>query len=103
MTTIILPVTADGARTFTTEINGKNFRFKTYFNRLSGWYVDIYDELEKAIVQGIALNKGIDLMRQYTGNNFGYEVRYETIDGEDGKQPDDLGTNSFPLVTFDVE
>jgi len=98
MITLKLPVTSDGARTFTSEIDGVAFRFRTYLNRLDGWYIDIYDNLENAIVQGVALNTGIDILRQFTGNSFGHELEYYTSDGSSGEGVEDLGKIGFPVV-----
>lgn len=103
MTILKLPVTSDGSRNFITDIGGKNYRFRTYYNRLDGWYIDIYDDLENPIIVGIALNVGIDLLRQHTGNEFGHEIIYHTTDNSQGDKPNDLGEIAYPLVTVNAE
>ena len=89
--TTTLPLTNDGCRTVTTQVNGTYFKFRTYYNRLDGWYIDIYDSEWNVIVEGIKLVPSINLMRQFTGNAFGAEMYYVVSDGSEGNGPDDLG------------
>lgn len=88
---IKLSVTSDGSRTFTSQVGDTYYKFRTYYNRLDGWYVDIWDNDSNIIVEGVKLNVGIDLMRQFTGNDFGNELYYVTSDGSDGDGSEDLG------------
>ncbi len=88
---ITLPLTNDGCRIVTTQVDDTYFKFRTYYNRMDGWYIDIYNSDEEVIVEGIKLVPGIDLMRQFTGNDFGHEMYYIVSDGSDGDGSDDLG------------
>lgn len=98
MSYTVLPVTDDGARRFTVDIDGKNYTFRTYFNRLNGWYVDIYNELDEAIVLGVALNSGLELMRQYTDNELDKFLVYYVSDGSDGYNSTALGDIGYLLI-----
>jgi hypothetical protein len=50
----------------TLTLDGVRFRLDTYTNRSDGsWYLDLYDEDEVALILGIALVTGLDLLFPY--------------------------------------
>ncbi len=47
-------------------LDGVRFRFDTYTNKVDGcWYLDLFDEDDNALIQGIALVTGLDLLFPY--------------------------------------
>ncbi len=50
----------------TLTLNGVRFRLDTYTNKYDGcWYLDVYDGDNVALVQGLALVTGLDLLYPY--------------------------------------
>jgi len=50
----------------TLTLDGVRFRLDTYTNKADGsWYLDLYDEDDEPLVQGIALATGLDLLFPY--------------------------------------
>jgi hypothetical protein len=55
------------AQFFSVTLNGLIYNFRTYWNSQpdAGWVMDIADQNNNSLVQGIALVTGVDILRQY--------------------------------------
>ena len=60
MPVIELPLTSDGERTFTTEIAGVSYLFRTTYvmGQQNHWVLDIFDENENPLAYGINIVTG---------------------------------------------
>lgn len=66
MTTVEIPLTPE-PQNFTIQLGLVTYNFKLYWNsaQYGGWTIDIADESNVPIVQGIPLVTGADLLAQY--------------------------------------
>ena len=62
---LILPVTNDGKRTFTTPIDGTDYVFETYYvvGQNNHWMMNIKDINDNPLITGICLTAGANLLR----------------------------------------
>jgi len=73
----IIPLTSDGAQTFSIALDEVLYSFRVRFNtRLGLWFMDI-SLAEEPLVQGVALVVGIDLLYQYSLKIGGLVLRNE--------------------------
>lgn len=70
-----LPLSADN-QTFSTTINGVSLKMRLIWREGMGWVLDLLDSGDAAIIAGIPLVTGTDLLAQYQhlGLGFGLTV-----------------------------
>lgn len=70
-----IPVTPGAAQTFSTTIISVSYNMRLVWNSKSNcWVLDIADQNDVPIVQGIPLVTGIDLLGQYEYLGFGGQM-----------------------------
>lgn len=65
-----IPLSPDNQQ-FTTAINGVNYSILTLWRDDAGWIIDLLDSSGKAIVTGIPLVTGANLLAQFAYLNLG--------------------------------
>ena len=71
----------------TLTLDGVRFRLDTYTNKADGaWYMDLYDEDNVALVQGIAIVTGLDLLFPYRYLDVPPGILF--VNDQDGPQED---------------
>lgn len=94
MTAVEIPLTAD-AQVFTITLNGVAYQLTLMWRSGAGWVLDIADATGNALVGGIALVTGVDLLGQFAYLGIGGSLAVLTAG--DIQQPPDfdgLGTES---------
>jgi hypothetical protein len=98
MTTIYeIPTVPSSPRTMSIPLGGNTYQLALLYRDadMGGWVLDIYDDQSNALVCGIPLVTGIDLLAQYGYLNFGGQLWVST-DGNPDMVPsfDNIGLDS---------
>ena len=90
-----IPLTPE-PQNFTIALVGVQYNMRLYWNQQNGaWGLDIADANDNAILQGIPLVTGCDLLAQYAYLGFGGQLVVQTDNDPDAIPTlDNLGQNS---------
>jgi len=97
MAHLSIPVAATAYQSFSVQLDGSVYRMRIRYNSRSGvWTLDLFDSAEQALLCGLALRTGIDLLDQYVDDRLPpgrlFIVNFVSEHGEPGR--DDLGTDA---------
>ncbi|WP_315313138.1 phage baseplate plug protein [Pantoea vagans] len=93
-----IPLSPDNQQ-FTTAINGVNYSILTLWRDDAGWIIDLLDSSGKAIVTGIPLVTGANLLAQFAYLNLGFGLAVVCDDpAMDYPTKTDLGIRSHLLA-----
>lgn len=95
MPAIELPLTSDGERKFSTEIQGVTYIFRTTYvsGQRNHWLLDIFDENENPLVYSINLVTGsLNLLKGYGDTLDGVHLLAVPFSNDDPSGPEALGT-----------
>lgn len=90
-----IPLSAE-PQTFNITLAGATYGFTVQWNVPNGsWIIDIADSSGNAIVSGIPMVTGADLLEQYSYLNFGFQLVAQTDNSPDSVPTfDNIGTTS---------
>ncbi|MBL4769532.1 MAG: hypothetical protein JKY94_17800 [Rhodobacteraceae bacterium] len=95
----IIPLTSDGARRVAVNLTDTAalITFRTYYNYLApGWFLDILDEDEVAILTGLALVPNINILRAHPNAAAAIgELRVADLGGDGNTSPESLGNTAY--------
>lgn len=93
-----IPLTAEPQR-FTIQLAGTVYQLTLQWrnHEMGGWTLDIADSAGAAIISGIPLVLGADLLEQYAYLNFGGQLFVINTVNEDAPTFDDLGSSTHLL------
>jgi hypothetical protein len=92
----------DYAESFTVELAGAPYTFKTKWNdALGAWVLDIGKSSDEWLIRNLAIVTGGNLLEQYEHLNLGFEL-YAVTDGKPETDPSaNLGTDSHLYAVTD--
>jgi len=95
MQTFEIPLSAQ-AQTFNVTLVGVQYQFTLLWRDTTygGWFLDIADAAGNALVSGISLVTGVDLLVQYSYLTFGFELWVQTDAADAPPTFTNLGTDS---------
>lgn len=95
MQTFEIPLTAQ-PQTFTSTLVGVQYQFTLAWRDTDGggWFLDIADASGNALLSGIPLVTGVDLLAQYGYLGFGFELWVQTDAADVPPTFTNLGTQS---------
>lgn len=93
-----IPLSPDNQQ-FTTAINGVNYSIMTLWRDEAGWVIDLLNSSGTAIVTGIPLVTGANLLAQFGYLSLGFGLVVVCDDpAQDYPTREDLGTKSHLLA-----
>ncbi len=99
----IIPLTADPGQSFRLDLEGNEYNIRVYYNaRKVGWFIDISSADNVAVILGVALVLGTNLLGQYPSLELGGLFMFDTEDANTDAGESDLGSRVF-LVSFTEE
>ncbi|MBP2167722.1 hypothetical protein J2125_000914 [Erwinia toletana] len=93
-----IPLTPDNQQ-FTILIGNLSWRIRLLWRDDAGWIMDLQQSDGTAIISGIPLVSGVDLLAQYNSLGFGFSLYFlSDVDTQQYATKTDLGSNSHLYV-----
>lgn len=93
MQTFEIPLTP-APQSFLVSVRGVQYTFTLQWRDPAGWFLDIADANNNALVSGIPLVTGVDLLQQYGYMGFGFELWVQTDAADAPPTYTNLGSTS---------